>query len=186
VSHKVLADVHKLLCDDSESELDTDEDEVINPEILAVTQYAATLNFRYIYRETSYWTDIRRKLVMPEWKTILLGYKYNEEEFLRIFRVPRKLFLSLVKLLNKHPSFAPNGKKQRKHFSAELHLLVLMKYLGAEGKGSSAINLKQGLGIGKGSVFNYLRRAVDAVLSICGEAIFWPNEEEHKEISSRI
>jgi hypothetical protein len=186
VSHKVFADVHKLLCKDSESESDSDEDEVINPEILAATQYAAALNFRYIYRETSYRTDLRRNLVAPEWKTILLGYKYNEEEFLRMFRVPRKLFLSLVKLLNKHPSFAPNGKKQRKHFSAELHLLVLMKYLGAERNGSSAVHVKQGLGIGKGSVLNYLRRAIDAVLSICGEAVFRPNEEERKEISSRI
>jgi hypothetical protein len=61
-----------------------------------------------------------------------------------------------------------------------------MKYFCAEGNGSSAINVKQGLGIGKGRVFNYLRRAVNAVLSICGEAIFWPNEKERKEISSRI
>jgi hypothetical protein len=114
VSHNVFADGHKLLCDDSEFALDDDEDEVINPEIIVETQYAATLNFLYIYRETSYQTNIRRNLVMPEWKTILLGYKYNEEEFLRIFRVPRKLFLSLVKLLNKHPNFAPNGKSREK------------------------------------------------------------------------
>jgi hypothetical protein len=105
VSHKVFADVHKLLCDDLESELDGDEDEVISPKILAVTQYASMLNFHYIYRETSYHTDVRRNIGMPEWKTILLGYKYNEEEFLRIFHVPRKLFLSHVNILNKHPTF---------------------------------------------------------------------------------
>jgi hypothetical protein len=132
VSHKVFADVHKLLCDDDEPELDDDEDELINPEILAATQYAATLNFHYIYRETSYHTDVRRILGLPEWKTILLGYKYNEEEFLQVFRVPRNLFLFLVNLLKKHPTFARNGKKQRKLFSAELHLLVLLKYMGAE------------------------------------------------------
>jgi hypothetical protein len=74
--------------------LDDDEDEVINPKMLAATQYAATLNFRYIPRETSYPTNVRRNLGMPEWKTILLGYKYNEEEFLWIFRVPRKLSFS--------------------------------------------------------------------------------------------
>jgi hypothetical protein len=112
VSHKVFVDAHKLLYDDSESELDDNEDEVINPKILAVTQYAAMLNSHYIYRETSYCTDVRRSLGMPERKTILLGYKYNEEEFLRIFHVPRKLFLSLdIKLLSKHPTFAWNGKK---------------------------------------------------------------------------
>jgi hypothetical protein len=36
--------------------------------------------------------------------------------------------------------------------------------MGAEGNACSAIYLKQGLGIGKGSVMNYLRRVVNVVL----------------------
>lgn len=55
--------------------------------------------------------------------------------------------------------FGRNGKKQKKHVSVELHLLVLLKYMGAEGNGCSTIYLKHGLGIRKGSVTNYLRRA---------------------------
>jgi hypothetical protein len=35
----------------------------------------------------------------------------------------------------------------------------------------------------KCTILNYLRRSVDAVLSIFSEAVF---EEEHKEISSQI
>jgi hypothetical protein len=103
---------------------------------------------------------------MPECKKIVLGHKHNDEEFIKIFRIPRHLFPSLLWLLKSHPAFGKHGKKQRKHFSVELHLLVLLKYMGAEGNGCSAINLKHGLGIGKGSVTNYLRRAVDAVLSL--------------------
>ncbi len=76
-------------------------------------------------------------------------------------------------MLKNHPAFGRNGKKQRKHFSVELHLLVLLKYMGAEGNGCSTIYLKQGLGIGKVSVTNFLRRAVDAV----------PDEDEHVVIS---
>jgi hypothetical protein len=89
VSHKVFTDFHKLLCDDSEAELDEDEDEdedeVVNPEVIAATQYAAMLNFPYIYRKTSYCTDVRRSNAMPEWNKIVLWYKYHEEQFLWIF-----------------------------------------------------------------------------------------------------
>jgi hypothetical protein len=77
-----------------------------------------------------------------------------------------------VKLLKKHPSFTWNGKKQRKYFSAKLHLLVLLKYMGAEGNGNSANNIIQGLGISKSSALNYLRRSVDAVSSLFSEVIF--------------
>jgi hypothetical protein len=123
---------------------------------------------------------------MPEWKKIVLGHKYNDEEFIKIFRIPRHLFPSLLRLLKSHPAFGKHGKKQRKHFSVELHLLVLLKYMGAEGNGCSAINLKHGLGIGKGSVTNYLRRAVDAVLSLFSKTVFWPDEQERLEISQRL
>lgn len=71
-----------------------------------------------------------------------------------------------------------HDKKQRKHFSAELHLLVLLKYMHAEGNGCSAIHLKHGLGTGKDTVTNSLRRAVDAVLLLFSETVFWPDEEE--------
>jgi hypothetical protein len=89
-------------------------------------------------------------------------------------------------LLKNHPAFGVHGKNQRKHFSAELHLLVLLKYMGAEGNACSAINVKHGRGIGKGSVTNYLRRAVDAVLSLFSQTVFWPDTEELIEISNRI
>jgi hypothetical protein len=35
-------------------------------------------------------------------------------------------------MLKGHPAFSYHGKKQRKYFSAELHLLVLLKYMSAE------------------------------------------------------
>ncbi len=58
--------------------------------------------------------------------------------------------------------------------------------MGAEGNGSSSINYKQGLGIAKGTILKYLRRSVDAVLSLFSEAVFWPNKVACQEISSRI
>jgi hypothetical protein len=53
--YKVFTDVHKLLCDNSEAELDEDEDSIVNPEIIAASQYAAMpcQNGRKLYKGTS-------------------------------------------------------------------------------------------------------------------------------------
>jgi hypothetical protein len=83
-----------------------------------------------------------------------------------------------VRLLKHHAAFSWNGLKQRKHFSTELHLLVLLKYIGSKDNACTSITVKEGLGIGKGSVRVYLLRAVEAVLSLFKDTVFWPNEEE--------
>jgi hypothetical protein len=86
VSHHAYVDAHMLLCGDSDSELE--EDEVVNTKVTAAIQYDSIMNFHYIYRATSYHADVRERksgYAMPEWKKIALGYKYNEEEYLRIF-----------------------------------------------------------------------------------------------------
>jgi hypothetical protein len=135
----------------------TKDEEVVNTKIVAAAQYSALMNFRYIFRATSYHADVRGRRMgypMPEWKKMVLEYKYNEE-FLKICWVSRQLLFFLVQLLKNHPAFGRHGKRQRKHFSVEWHLLVLLKYIGAEGNGCSAINLKHGLGIGNGSITNY-------------------------------
>jgi hypothetical protein len=72
---------HKFLCADFDDE--SEDEEVVNKKVIAAVQYAALMNFCYIYRATSYHANVRgRKLgcSMPEWKKIVLGYKYNEEE----------------------------------------------------------------------------------------------------------
>ncbi len=78
-----------------------------------------------------------------------------------------------------HVAVCWNGLKQRKHYSTELHLLVLLKYIGSKGNACTTINVKEGHSFGKGSVRSYLLRAVEAVLSLFKESVFWPNEEEH-------
>ncbi len=45
------------------------------------------------------------------------GDKYNEEESLKLFRVPHDCFNALVRLLKHHAAFLKHGMKQRKHFS---------------------------------------------------------------------
>jgi len=177
--------MHISLCDDSDAE--SDDEEIRTTKGLSAIQHATMHCFHYLHRDITHRADVRgRKNEMPEWQKIVLGYKYNDEEMLQIFRVPRRLFHSLVRLLKNHPAFSTNGKKQRKHFTAELHLLVLLKYMGTQGNACSAFYVKNGLGIGKGSVVSYVMRAMDAVLSLFPDTVIWPDADERVEISNRV
>ncbi len=71
--------------------------------------------------------------------------------------------------------FAPLGvyvclwvrvKEWSQHFSAELHVLVMLKWFGAEGSQSPPKWLRDNLGLSKGTVNSYVNRAVDALLSL--------------------
>jgi hypothetical protein len=95
------------------------------------------------------------------------------------------MFLNFARLFKNHPAFTSNVK-QRHHFSHKLHLLVALKYFGSQGNAASALHVKDGLDIGKGSVLNYVDRAVAAINSFGKRSIFWPSAAERVEISSRI
>jgi len=64
----------------------------------------------------------------------------------------------------------------------EHHLLVTLNYHGSEGNGANALNVKEGLGVSKGSTLNYMKRGVAAILSLGKDCYFWPDAEECKEI----
>ncbi len=104
---------------------------------------------------------------------------------MKLFRIPRNKFAGLALLLKECSSFL-SEKKQWKHFSHELHLLVTLKYFGSEGSATSFINVKDGLGIGKGSILNYVKRTVSALLSFEWHSIFLPDAAEHIEISDHF
>jgi hypothetical protein len=187
MSHSMFTDAHKLLCDDSDGE--ASDEELLSSKVVAAVQYAAMLNTRFIFRETKYRPDVRGKrhgYALPEWRKIVLGHKCYEKDFIKIFCIPRGLFCSFVQLLRHHVSFRHHGLKQRKHYSTELHLLVLWKYKGSEGNACTALAVKEGLGIRKGSVRNYVLRAVEAVLLLFKDTVFWPGEEEREVIRNRF
>jgi len=114
------------------------------------------------------------------------GTKYNDEEFLCHFRLDRQHFLTLLELIRDHPRINIQNAGYRHHGSVELHLLVTLKYFGAEGNGASMLKVKDGLGISKGSAMEYVERTVDAILSLEDQVLFWPGREERNQISKRI
>ncbi len=180
-----------LLCSDSSNE-DSDEEDGRRYAIAAkAAAYSAMEDSRYIFRTAIYRPDVRCAGVLgdavPRWKSIIKGDIYNDAEFLKFFRIPRPMFLAFARIIKGHPVFNNNDSvKQRKHYSHKLHLLVTLKYFGSQGNACSAINVKDGLGIGKGSVANYVNRTVAAILSLQSRSIFWPDAVEREEISGRI
>jgi len=95
------------------------------------------------------------------------------------------MFLTLARLLKNCPLFS-SDEKQRKHLSHKLHLLVTLKYFGSEGNASSFSRIKDGLGIGKGSVLNYIECTVNALLTFQKRSIFWTSAAERQDISEQF
>jgi hypothetical protein len=112
---------------------------------------------------------------------------YNNDEFLSVFHVTRSTFKRIVALVKDNPVLqGQNSEKQSKHFVPEIHLLATFKFFGAEGNQGGSKQLCENLGMGKGSISNYVDRGVKAILSLRDQCFFWPSEEERLEISSRI
>jgi hypothetical protein len=86
------------------------------------------------------------------------------------------MFLAFTRIIKGHPVFNSNNPiKKKKHYSHKLHLLVTLKYFGSQGNACSAISVKDSLGIGKGTVANYVNCTVAAILSLQSKSIFWPD-----------
>jgi hypothetical protein len=79
-----------------------------------------------------------------------------------------------------------NSRKQSQYFSAELHVLFMLKWFGAEGNQSSLKWLCDNHGMSKGTVNNYVNHAVNALLLLKDQSFFWPSPDEWIEISDRV
>jgi hypothetical protein len=110
----------------------------------------------------------------------------SEDEFQQKYRCSRQSFHAIIDLIKDHPVFKDQGKGGRPQAPPAHQLMVLLKYLGTEGSGSSNSDLRNMFGIGKGTAEVYKERAVKAICSLKSETVFWPEEEERKEIAARI
>jgi hypothetical protein len=134
------------------------------------------LESRYIFRPS--WNRMRA----PLWKHYLHNLEMvNEGEFLCLFRLARPTFYSLLCIINEHEREATKPQLLQ-----EVHLLVLLKYLGTCGNDASAMKLALLFGIGYGTVLNYIHLAMKAILRLRDQIVFWPGEEERIQISTRF
>lgn len=161
------------------NEQDDIEDDV---DLMLQVQLESVRSKRYFSPRGSY-----RKRRYDKFEEVLGGTnKTNDVEFLFHYRMTRPAFWEVVAAIKDHPVFKTNRGRNKQAPPAH-QLLVLLKYLGMSGNGSSNISIADHFGgIGHGTVRLYKRRAIKAVLSLAEEVITWPNEEERKEIAARI
>lgn len=137
-------------------------------------------NQRYIFRAPMY----RNRAGL--WEYYLLDCaNVNENEFLSHFRVSRAAFFRILELIRDDPIFEHSGIRSLRG-GTELHLLIVLKFLGNFGNDCSASKLALFFGVGHGTIQNHLERAIRAVLNLRNHAFTWPDAAERKEISARM
>ena len=138
---------------------------------------------RYLYRKPHYRTD-RIKFDLDDALSSTSKH-YNDEEFLLAFRITREsFFLLLDELKDKKPFKKVTKKKPQRPIAFQL--LVYLFRIGTEGNGGGSGRVASYFGIGKGSVDNYVKRCVSALMEIKKEVVYWPDENERMEMRNRL
>jgi len=120
------------------------------------------------------------------WECVLYDGKYlTDDEFLSHFRMDWSCVMQLNSLVESDQEFRSVSRKLGKR-SSMLHIMVLLQVLGSYGNEAELAKLGLMLGISKGAVNDYVRRACNTILKHCDQVIRWPSVEERKDISGRI
>jgi hypothetical protein len=137
---------------------------------------------RYLLPRNQHRTLDRRKMHAEIYDT----EQTTDQEFLCHYRTTRESFHDLVRLIAHHPVFQSPANAKRKQAKPEYQLLVLLKYLGAQGNAATNKSLGRHFGIGDGTVELYRKRALEAISSLEDRVVYWPEEAKRKEMSRRI
>ena len=143
------------------------------------TIYNNMVHNRYLFR-SPYYRKNRNKFDMED----ALSYNsknYNSEEFLYAFRITRESFFLLLDKMKERRAFVRISKKKQQRPVA-FQLLVYLFRVGRDGIGGGSHLVGAYFGIAKGSVNNYVRRCVRALLEIKNDVVYWPSKRERKEM----
>ena len=91
---------------------------------------------------------------------VLNTEKFTPTEFKEHFRVSREMFWAIHERISDDVEFVSVLQAKRKRGSSELHLLVLLKFLGSNGNEATPSKLGQFLKMSKGSFLIYRDRTV--------------------------
>jgi len=120
------------------------------------------------------------------WERMLYDGMYmTDDEFLSNFRMDRACIHQLTELINDDEVFSKCWGKRDKR-PVVLHIMVFLKYLGSYGNEASLQKIGLLMGMSKGAVNDCVMRVLQAILKLQKKVIRWPDEEEWKQIGSRI
>jgi len=164
--------------------LDMEDEDEDYMDLLAAMEYERHLKNRYLFRSSGYKSrDAKRTNKVDK---TLHTEKFTETEFKEHFRVSRDMFWAIHARICNDVEFVSVPPVRRKRGSPELHLLVLLKFLGSNGNEATASKLGQFFKMSKGSFLNYRDRMVVVLLKHLDDTVFWPEADERKEIAKRI
>jgi hypothetical protein len=158
--------------------LDDEFEDMMEQAVLV--EYMELNEKRYLFRPSKY----QKKNVNPSRRAYEMIHTnlLSDEEFLSHFRLSKTTFIELHhRLYNGSDDCLIKGRG-----SSELHLLVFLKYVGSNGNAASMSKMGKVFGISKGCFRNYVIRVMERILEHKDSTIFWPTEEEKREISRRI
>ena len=162
---------------DIEDEFEDDMDSMAN---MRFKRYSKA---QYLYR-SCYRSRCRKR--NSKVKKILNTEKFSPTEFKAHFRVSREMFRAIHARISADVEFVSVSHSKRKRGSSELHLLVLLKFLGSNGNEATPSKLAQFFKMSKGSFLTYRDRTVVVLLKHLDQTVFWPEADERKEIAKRI
>ena len=138
---------------------------------------------RYLFRKKKY-RKVRQKFNLDD----ALSYSsinFNDEEFLLNFRITRESFFLLLEEMKQTKAFIKVSKKKQQR-PISFQLLVFLYRVGTEGCGAGSGKIGSYFGIAKGSVNNYVRRTVSALLELKDENVSWPDADERQSMRNRL
>jgi hypothetical protein len=164
-------------------ELDDEEDSIQDEEDHLFRKYLKKVKqSRYFTRKRKY--RKKKKVFDLEDAISENSTRYNDREFRYNFRLSRESFHLLLEEIRDLPHF--KSKRTNKQQPVALQLLVYLFRVGKSGSGGSANACSTHFGIGVGSIYAYVRRVVEALLSLSKDVIYWPDKNERNDMKSRL
>ena len=170
----------KAMMREAMGEEDTDEDDRL---FLQKSLLKKVMANRYLFRSAK--NRKNRGLFDLDDTLSYDSKKMNADEFLLSFRMTRDSFFLFLNEMKEKKAFLLTNKKSHQR-PISFQLLVYLYRIGLEGSSGGAGRVALFFGIGKGSVFNYVRRCVLALQEIHDEVVYWPDINERMDMRKRL
>ena len=139
-----------------------EEDDIVDDEFMEECDKLDSMkNNHYLFRSSSYRKNRNKFDVEDALSDDSINI--NDEEFLFLFRITRDSFKLFLEEMKDKKAFVVKNDSCHQH-PISFQLLVYIYRIGKEGSSGGSLEVASFFGIGKGSINNYVRRCVSALL----------------------
>jgi hypothetical protein len=117
-----------------------------------------------------------------EWRELFFAFPDND--FRQMARMDQISFLRLLQKIEDHPVF--HNESLHHQELVWVQLAVALNRFGCFGNGVSIGRVARFSGISNGSVWNFTKRVIQAILSLTPDYIHWPDANKRRKIAARF